>query len=163
MTASSQAEAVFLSDLQPLGFPSVNDVANAIRRSLQTYHGAAGCLAAFATEYGEHPETSALRMRWALSLLLPTEHPDHPIRASDRVAEETELRATRAHWHTARTRLMAAETALDRYASAPPQPVATMSTGCTAAAPATHHSAITERDEARTEFIALGGYFATHI
>jgi hypothetical protein len=69
MKLTSQAEAVFLSDLQPLDRPAVSEVASAIRRSLRTYHGVSGCLAAFATEYGEHPESSANRMRWALSLV----------------------------------------------------------------------------------------------
>ena len=69
MKLTSQAEAVFLSDLQPLDHPDLNAVTSAIRRSLRTYQGVSGCLAAFAAEYGEHPESSADRMRWALSLV----------------------------------------------------------------------------------------------
>jgi hypothetical protein len=69
MKLTSQAEAIFLSDLQPLDRPAISEITRAIAGSLLTYHGVSGCLAAFATEYGEHPESSANRMRWALSLL----------------------------------------------------------------------------------------------
>ena len=69
MTPAARAEAVFVSSLQPSDHPRANDVATAIRRSLQIYGGVCGCVAAFATEYGEHPEASANRMHWALSLV----------------------------------------------------------------------------------------------
>jgi hypothetical protein len=40
-----------------------------VRESLHTHHGASGCLAVCAVEYGEHPESAAQRMHWALSLV----------------------------------------------------------------------------------------------
>lgn len=69
VTPATQAEAVFVSTLQPSDHPSGNQVITAIGRSLQTYGGVSGCVAAFALEYGEHPEASAKRMHWALSLV----------------------------------------------------------------------------------------------
>ena len=69
MTLVTQAEAVFVSTLQPSDHPGVNEVVTAIRRSLRIHGGVSGCVAAFATEYGEHPEVSANRMHWALSLV----------------------------------------------------------------------------------------------
>jgi uncharacterized membrane protein len=67
MTVATQAEALFVSSLQPSDHPSANEVVAAIRVSLKTQGGVSGCAGAFATEYGEHPESSADRMRWALA------------------------------------------------------------------------------------------------
>jgi uncharacterized membrane protein len=67
MTVATQAEALFVSSLQPSDHPSAYEVFAAIRISLRTQGGVSGCAVAFATEYGEHPESSAERMRWALS------------------------------------------------------------------------------------------------
>jgi hypothetical protein len=68
MTGTIQAEALFASDLQPSERPTAVQVAYAIDISLRTRGGAEGCAAVVAAEYGEHPETAALRMRWALAL-----------------------------------------------------------------------------------------------
>jgi hypothetical protein len=68
MIGTIEAEALFASDLQPSEFPTVEQVACAIDVSLRTRGGAEGCAAVVAAEYGDHPETAALRMRWALSL-----------------------------------------------------------------------------------------------
>lgn len=68
MTEHMRAEALFASDLQPSDRPTDAQVARAIHTSLVVRGGAAGCAAAMAAEYGEHPETAALRMRWALTL-----------------------------------------------------------------------------------------------
>lgn len=68
MTDHTRAEALFASDLQPSDRPTDAQVARAIDTSLLVRGGAAGCAAAVASEYGEHPETAAPRMRWALAL-----------------------------------------------------------------------------------------------
>ncbi|GAA0939532.1 hypothetical protein [Virgisporangium aurantiacum] len=68
MTGTIQAEALFASDLQPSELPTAVQVACAIDVSLRTWGGPEGCAAVVAAEYGDHPETAALRMRWALSL-----------------------------------------------------------------------------------------------
>jgi uncharacterized membrane protein len=68
MTVTTAAEALFVSSLQPSDHPTYSQVDAAVRSTLQALGGACGCAAAFAAEYGEHPETSAHRMRWALSI-----------------------------------------------------------------------------------------------
>jgi hypothetical protein len=69
MTRATRAEAVFVSDLQPSDHPTPGQVAAAVLAGLRAGGGAAGCAAAVAAEYGEHPETAVARMRWALSLV----------------------------------------------------------------------------------------------
>jgi hypothetical protein len=69
MTRTIQAEAVFVSDLQPSDRPTPGQVSAAVLASLRAYGGVTGCAAAVAAEYGEHPETAVPRMRWALSLV----------------------------------------------------------------------------------------------
>jgi uncharacterized membrane protein len=72
MTVTTAAEALFVSSLQPSDHPTRNQVDAAVRSTLLAHGGACGCAAAFAAEYGEHPETSAHRMRWALSIAAQT-------------------------------------------------------------------------------------------
>lgn len=67
MTPATGAEALFTSPLQPSERPTTAEVRAAIRLSLRAHHGARGCAAAVAVEYGEHPETAVARMRWALA------------------------------------------------------------------------------------------------
>ncbi len=67
MTLASKAEALFISSLQPSQHPTNEQLAAAIRDSLRQHGGVSGCAEAFAAEYGEHPETSRDRMRWALA------------------------------------------------------------------------------------------------
>jgi hypothetical protein len=68
MTIKTTAEALFVSSLQPSDRLSAARVAGAVHDSVRTHPGARGCAAALATEYGEHPETAADRMRWALKV-----------------------------------------------------------------------------------------------
>jgi hypothetical protein len=68
MTLAIRAEALFLSCLQPSDHPTFDEVVSAVGHSLRTHGGAAGCVDAFAAQYGEHPELAASRMRWALSV-----------------------------------------------------------------------------------------------
>jgi hypothetical protein len=67
MGRSERAQALFVSHLQPSQQPRADQVAAAIEDSLRRL-GPAGCAAAAAAEYGEHPDTAASRMRWALAV-----------------------------------------------------------------------------------------------
>jgi hypothetical protein len=67
MTPVSIAEALFISSLQPSDYPTIAQVDTAIRASLRKHGGPSGCAAACAAEYGEHPDTAAGRMQWALA------------------------------------------------------------------------------------------------
>jgi hypothetical protein len=67
MGRSERAQALFVSHLQPSQQPRADEVAAAIEDSLRRW-GPAGCTAATAAEYGEHPDTAASRMRWALAV-----------------------------------------------------------------------------------------------
>lgn len=69
MTRTIRAEALFASDLQPSDRPTAAAVAAAVQTSLRSRGGATGCAAAVAAEYGDHPETAAARMRWALTVV----------------------------------------------------------------------------------------------
>jgi hypothetical protein len=67
MGRTERAQALFVSHLQPSQQPPAHQVAAAIEESLRRF-GPVGCAAATAAEYGDHPETAASRMRWALAL-----------------------------------------------------------------------------------------------
>ena len=69
MRLASCAEALFTSPLQPSDRPTSPQIRAAIRASLRSHRGVRGCAAALAAEYGEHPESAAERMRWALSVV----------------------------------------------------------------------------------------------
>jgi hypothetical protein len=72
MTSATKAEALFVSSLQPSDHPTIDQIVRAIRTAQRTRGGESGCAVAFAAEYGEHPEASAERMRWALSQVIAT-------------------------------------------------------------------------------------------
>lgn len=57
-------EALFASDLQASQQPDPRQVRAAIRETLRVF-GARRCLARVAQEFGDHPDTAVLRMRWA--------------------------------------------------------------------------------------------------
>jgi hypothetical protein len=61
---STQAEALFVSDLQPSQRPTSAQIRTAVLRSLRR-HRAVGCAALVAQEYGDHPGQTIERMRWA--------------------------------------------------------------------------------------------------
>ena len=65
---SVRAEALFVSLLQPSDVPTAAQIVEAIAASLRSHGGVAGCAAAVAEEYGEHPDVAVARMRWALAL-----------------------------------------------------------------------------------------------
>lgn len=64
MTRSSLAQALFASALQPSQHPTAAQVRAAIEAARR-----ADCAAQVAQEAGDHPETYAARMRWALSAI----------------------------------------------------------------------------------------------
>jgi hypothetical protein len=68
MTVAARAEALFASCLQPSDHPACAQIDDAIQVAIRTHGGVCGCAAALAAEYGEHPDTAAERMRWALAL-----------------------------------------------------------------------------------------------
>ena len=59
-----QADALFASALQPSDQLSVSQIRRAIANALAAY-GDAGCVGRVAQEFGDPPEPSAARMRWA--------------------------------------------------------------------------------------------------
>ena len=71
MTTIIDAEALFVSVLQPSDRPSPEQVRAAILSALRTCGGADGCAARLAAEFGEHPEVAVARMQWAIRTLTP--------------------------------------------------------------------------------------------
>ena len=67
-TATARARALFASSLRPFDHLDPARVREAIDATLAAL-GATGCLCAVAQEYGDHPESAARRMRWALSVV----------------------------------------------------------------------------------------------
>ena len=67
MYATTAAEAIFASPLQPSDFLTDAQIYAAVHDSL-TLFGELGCACTLAAEYGEHPDVARARMRWALSL-----------------------------------------------------------------------------------------------
>jgi hypothetical protein len=67
-TVTARARALFASTLRPCDHLDPALVREAIDGTLAAL-GATGCLCAVAQEYGDHPESAARRMRWALSVV----------------------------------------------------------------------------------------------
>ena len=63
-----RAEALFVSALQPSGSPSSEQIRGAVAATLQRL-GVRGCAARVAGEFGDHPDTAAARMSWALATI----------------------------------------------------------------------------------------------
>ena len=59
-----RTEAVFVSGLQRCDEPSAGQVRQAVAAAIRTF-GYAGCAGRVAQEFGDHPETAVIRMRWA--------------------------------------------------------------------------------------------------
>jgi hypothetical protein len=58
------ADALFVSALQCSDEPSTGQLRQAIDAAVRAF-GVSGCAARVAQEFGDHPETAAVRMRWA--------------------------------------------------------------------------------------------------
>jgi hypothetical protein len=59
-----QADALFVSALQRSDELSASQIWRAVAVALTAY-GGTGCAGRVAQEFGDHPETAAVRMRWA--------------------------------------------------------------------------------------------------
>jgi hypothetical protein len=59
--------ALFASELQRSDAPSLEALAEVIRRTVRRF-GIAGCASRMAQEFGDHPEAAAHRMRWIRQL-----------------------------------------------------------------------------------------------
>jgi len=62
-----QADAVFASGLQRRDEPSAGQVRQAVAAAIWAF-GCPGCAGRVAQEFGDHPETAVIRMRWARSV-----------------------------------------------------------------------------------------------
>jgi hypothetical protein len=58
------ADAVFVSGLRYCDEPSAGQVRQAVAAAIRTF-GCSGCAGRVAQEFGDHPETAVIRMRWA--------------------------------------------------------------------------------------------------
>lgn len=63
-TSAVRADALFMSSLQRSEEPSARQVRKAVAASIREF-GRQGCSERVAQEFGDHPETAVLRMRWA--------------------------------------------------------------------------------------------------
>jgi hypothetical protein len=61
---AARCEALFASALQRSDEPTLIEVRDAIQRAVREL-GSRGCAAWVAQEFGDHPETAILRMKWA--------------------------------------------------------------------------------------------------
>ena len=59
-----RADAVFVSGLQRRDDPSAGQVRQAVAAALRAF-GCSGCAGRVAQEFGDHPETAVIRMRWS--------------------------------------------------------------------------------------------------
>jgi hypothetical protein len=64
---AARADALFASALQRSDEPTAGQVEQAIVAAIREF-GNLGCAARVAQEFGEHPETAIIRMRWARSV-----------------------------------------------------------------------------------------------
>ena len=62
-----QADAVFASGLQRHDKPCPGQVRQAVSAAIRAF-GYPGCAERVAQEFGDHPETAVIRMRWALAV-----------------------------------------------------------------------------------------------
>ena len=59
-----RADAVFVSGLRRCDEPSAGQVRQAVAAAIRAF-GCSGCAGRVAQEFGDHPETAVIRMRWA--------------------------------------------------------------------------------------------------
>jgi hypothetical protein len=83
-----RAEALFLSCLQCSQSPGAEEVRAAVTATLRRF-GTRDCAARVAAEFGDHPDTAAPRMAWALAMVraaYPARHAGTPRPAPHRLA-----------------------------------------------------------------------------
>jgi hypothetical protein len=61
------ADALFVSGLQRCDEPSAGQVRQAVAATIEAF-GCSGCAGWVAQEFGDHPETAVIRLRWAPSM-----------------------------------------------------------------------------------------------
>jgi len=66
-TDSFEADALFVSALQCSSELSAGQIRQAVAAAVGAF-GYSGCAERVAQEFGDHPETAAARMRWALAV-----------------------------------------------------------------------------------------------
>jgi hypothetical protein len=66
-----QADAIFASVLQRGDEPSAGQVRQAVAAAIRAF-GYSGCAERVAQEFGDHPETAVIRMRWARAVARAT-------------------------------------------------------------------------------------------
>ena len=66
-SSALRADALFVSALQRSDDPSAAQVRHIIAAAVREY-GGQGCAERVAQEFGDHPETAVVRMRWARAL-----------------------------------------------------------------------------------------------
>jgi hypothetical protein len=59
-----RADALFVSALQRGDHPNAREVRQAVAAAVEAF-GQRGCAGRVAQEFGDHPETAVMRMRWA--------------------------------------------------------------------------------------------------
>jgi len=64
-----RADAVFVSGLQRCDEPSACEVRQAAAAAIRAF-GCSGCAGRVAQEFGDHPETAVIRMRWARGVVV---------------------------------------------------------------------------------------------
>jgi len=73
---AARAAALFASDLPTGSQPSGTAANVAIASAVRAYGGTRGCVAMMAAAYGDYPESSAPRMRWALGIAHGARRPE---------------------------------------------------------------------------------------
>jgi len=66
-TRALETDALFVSGLQRYEDPSASQVRRAVATAIRAF-GCSGCAGRVAQEFGDHPETAVIRMRWARSV-----------------------------------------------------------------------------------------------
>jgi hypothetical protein len=64
LSIAFRADAVFVSRLQRCDEPNAGQVRRAAAAAIGAF-GCSGCAGRVAQEFGDHPETAVIRMRWA--------------------------------------------------------------------------------------------------
>jgi hypothetical protein len=63
-SSAFRADAIFVSGLQRGDEPAAGQVRHAVAALIRAF-GCSGCAGRVAQEFGDHPETAVIRMRWA--------------------------------------------------------------------------------------------------